>query len=452
MKTFLKLAIAKCDVEYMDIRYERKTETNIRYSCYSLDGISTNYSAGGHIRAYHKGGWGNASFNQIEQIENKIIDACKAARLCAKTRGVLSREAPIIDDVKQMIVNDPTKITLDEKHALIRRYNDKILNSDEIVSSIAEYEDIKKTQYFINTEGSCIEEERIQCGVNLLAAARHGANIQDMIKSEHGRFGFNKIEHLDQDIENITRDAVNLVKAERLTGGIYTVVLDPQMSGLFIHEALGHFSEADHLFENERLKNMMTLGNVLGNEQLSVVDDATMPEKSGSYCYDDEGIPAQKKYIVRYGKLSSRLHSRETAGIMGEKPTGNARALNYSYPPMVRMSCTYIEPGDCAVQKMIEEVKDGLYVVSAIGGMTHLEMFTFTAMKAYRIKNGKIGPMVRDVVLTGNIFETIRNIDAIGDDLLMTTDSGCGKNDQQRLPVSFGGPHIRIKNVLIGGK
>jgi len=117
------------------------------------------------------------------------------------------------------------------------------------------------------------------------------------------------------------------------------------------------------------------------------------------------------------------------------------------------MGCTYIEPRDCSFQKMIGEIKHGLYVVSALGGMTQLEMFTFSAMKAYIIKNGKLGPMVRDVILTGNVFETLKNIDAIGDDLELHGGlGGCGKDGQMPLPVSDGGPHIRVKDVVVGGK
>ena len=136
---------------------------------------------------------------------------------------------------------------------------------------------------------------------------------------------------------------------------------------------------------------------------------------------------------------------------MNEKPTGNARAINYRFPPIVRMSNTYIEPGATSFKDMISDIKDGIYVKNWFGGTTSMEMFTFSAGETYIIRNGKIEETMRPVVLTGNVFETLMNIDAIGNDLDMNQGGGCGKGGQSPLPVSNGSPHIRIQNCLIGG-
>jgi TldD protein len=137
---------------------------------------------------------------------------------------------------------------------------------------------------------------------------------------------------------------------------------------------------------------------------------------------------------------------------MGEKPTGNARAINYLYPPIVRMTNTYIEPGSTTFQDMIGDIKEGIYARDWYGGTTSLEMFTFSAGEAYMIRNGKVEELLRSVVLTGNVFATLNNIDAIGNDLDMNQGGGCGKAGQSPLPVSNGSPHIRIRNCLIGGQ
>ncbi|MES0278684.1 MAG: TldD/PmbA family protein, partial [Dehalococcoidales bacterium] len=171
----------------------------------------------------------------------------------------------------------------------------------------------------------------------------------------------------------------------------------------------------------------------------------------GSYEYDDEGVPSQKTSLIREGRLVGRLHSRETATKMREKPTGNARAASYRFPPIVRMSNTYIEPGGVSFADMIAEIKEGIYVKNWYGGTTSMEMFTFSAGEAYMIRNGKIAEALRPVVLTGNVFTTLGNIDAIGDDLDMNQGGGCGKGAQYPLPVSNGSPHIRIREILVGG-
>ena len=196
----------------------------------------------------------------------------------------------------------------------------------------------------------------------------------------------------------------------------------------------------------------MTLGKQFGSEQLNIVDSAAWPGLRGSYKYDDEGVPATKAYLVREGKLVGRLHSRETAARMKEKPTGHARAISYRYPPIVRMANTYIEPGSVSFEDMIADIKEGIYARNWYGGTTSMEMFTFSAGEAYMIRNGKIAETLRPVMLTGNIFTTLGNIDAIGNDLEMNQGGGCGKGEQSPLPVSNGSPHIRIRHCLIGGK
>ncbi|PJB49883.1 MAG: TldD/PmbA family protein, partial [Chloroflexi bacterium CG_4_9_14_3_um_filter_45_9] len=157
-------------------------------------------------------------------------------------------------------------------------------------------------------------------------------------------------------------------------------------------------------------------------------------------------------YLIREGILVGRLHSRETAARMGEKPTGNARALSYLFSPIVRMSNTYIEPGDASLEEMLSEIKEGVYVKDWYGGTTSLEMFTFSAGEAYIIRQGRLAELLRSPVLSGNVFITLENIDAIGNDLEMNQGGGCGKAGQSPLPVSNGSPHIRIRHCVVGGR
>jgi TldD protein len=186
-------------------------------------------------------------------------------------------------------------------------------------------------------------------------------------------------------------------------------------------------------------------------EQLNVVDDATIPNLPGSLKYDDEGVPAQRKYLIKNGVLTQRLHNRETAGKMHEEPTGNARAISATYPPIVRMTNTAIEAGDRSFEETIRDIDEGVYAVRMIGGQTNGEMFTFAAAEGYMIRNGEIAEPVSDVTLTGNVFQTLKDIEAIGNDAVYLN-GGCGKGGQSPLPVSVGGPHVRIKNVVVGGR
>jgi TldD protein len=257
---------------------------------------------------------------------------------------------------------------------------------------------------------------------------------------------------LHEQVQRMSRHAVELLSAPQVKGGEYPVVLDPVLAGVFVHEAFGHLSEADFVYENERLHEIMTLDKKFGSEELNIIDDATITGLRGSYKYDDEGTPATKAYLIREGRLVGRLHSRETAAKMAEKPTGHARAISYHYPPIVRMANTYIEPRSVSFEDMIADIKEGVYAKNWYGGTTSMEMFTFSAGETYMIRNGKIAEAMRPVVLTGNVFTTLQNIDAIGSDLEMNQGGGCGKGGQMPLPVSNGSPHIRIQHCLVGGK
>ena len=453
MEGLIKKALGRGQADYIEIRLEDKAVTSVVYSGKELDSAGTNTTKGGNVRALYKGGWGFVSFNSMDQLEAKVAEACRAARLVGKGKSKLAKVPAVTADIKVNLKDDPRKISLAQKVELAKKYNDIIIGSKGIISSSVRYEDVFKKQTFANTEGSYITEERMYCGAGFAAVAKDGANVQRAHDSVGGTEGYHTVLKLEKNAQQTVRDALGLLKAEKVSSGKYTVVMDPKMCGVFAHEAFGHLSEADFISENAKLKKMMTLGRRFGTNALSILDDATIKGQRGHYYYDEEGVASHKNYLIKHGILVGRLHSRQTAGRMNERATGSARAISYQFGPIVRMGCTYIEPRDCSFQKMIGEIKHGLYVVSALGGMTELEMFTFSAMKAYLIRNGKLGPMVRDVILTGNVFETLKNIDAIGDDLELHGGlGGCGKDGQMPLPVSDGGPHIRVKDVVVGGK
>jgi TldD protein len=254
----------------------------------------------------------------------------------------------------------------------------------------------------------------------------------------------------DEEIRKLTDLVLMYLDADDVKSGIYPVVCGPSQTGLFVHEAFGHLSESDKVYKNESLRNIMKLGRVFGPEILNITDSGMDHGQRGSLVYDDEGVKTQKTYLIRNGVLEGRLHSRQTAGIMGEKPTGNARAISYVYPPIVRMRNTSIEPGESSLDDIISSTGLGIYAKRSKGGQTGGEMFTFSPAETYYIRNGKVAEPVRNVTFTGNLFLTLRNIEMIGDDYQISS-GNCGKGEQFPLPVSFSGPHIKINSVTVGG-
>jgi len=445
-------ALKKHHADYIEAHLEESQASYITYRGRELESIGRTTTIGGNVRALVRGGWGFVSFNNLDDPSDTVATAVKQAQLASNKESKLTTAAPVVDTAATGIDKNPVAMPLAEKKQLLDEYNDIIWRTPKLQTSIIGYGDSHKKALYINSSGSYIEQERADITLRLSAIAAEDNEIQQVALSLGSRGDFGSIQGLHQQVEQMSRQAVELLSAPRAKGGEYTVVLDPVLAGVFVHEAFGHLSEADFVYENDRLQEIMTLGKQFGSSELDIVDSAAIPGLRGSYKYDDEGIPATKTYLIREGKLVGRLHSRETAARMGEKPSGNARAINYRYPPIVRMTNTYIEPGAASFDEIIGDIKEGIYAKNWYGGTTSMEMFTFSAGEAYMIRNGKIGEALRPVVLTGNVFTTLKNIDAIGNDLEMNQGGGCGKGGQAPLPVSNGSPHIRIGHCLVGGR
>ena len=440
------------NADYIEAHLEESQSSHITYRGRGLESIGRTNAIGGNVRAMVKGGWGFVSFNNLNKLKASVELAVKQAKLVGNEESQLVQVEPVVDVVSAAIDKNPVAIPLAEKKQLLDEYNDIIWRTPRIQTSVIGYGDSYKKVIFANSLGSYIKQERMDITLRLTAVATEDNEVQQAGLSLGSRGDFSLLQGLHQQIELMSQHAVELLSAPQVRGGEYTVVLDPVLAGVFVHEAFGHLSEADFVYENDRLREIMTLGKKFGNKQLNIVDSAAMPGLRGSYKYDDEGVPATKTYLIREGKLVGRLHSRETAARMNEKATGNARAVSYRYPPIVRMTNTYIEPGSASFEDIIGDIKEGVYAKNWYGGTTSMEMFTFSAGESYMIRNGKLAELLRPVVLTGNVFTTLMNIDAIGNDLEMNQGGGCGKGEQMPLPVSNGSPHIRIRRCLVGGR
>ncbi len=442
-------------VEYADIRLEDETNTWVNFRGPDLDSIGSARTVGGIVRALCKGGWGYATFNDLADLPKRVGEACETARLIGSGTTYFAPVEPVVDAVKAQLIKDFRQVPLSEKKSLAEVYNQIILGHHKsIQTSTVRYADSFKSIWFASTEGAYIEEEVPDVNVMLAAIGRDGDIVQTALETGGGIDGFQSVENLHEKARKVAQRAVDLLAAPPVTGGKYTVVTDQVLTGVFTHEAFGHLSESDFVYENPRMQEIMVFGKRFGVENLNIIDDGSIPGGLGTHRYDYEGVPTRKNYLIRDGILVGRLHSRETAEKMKEPLTGNARAVHFQHPPIVRMTNTYIENGTVPFEEMIKDIKLGVYALKAIGGQTAMEMFTFSAGYGYMIRNGQVAELVRDVVLTGNVFETLLNIDRIGNDLDWDVNGpgGCGKNDQQPLRVGLGGPHIRIQNCVVGGQ
>ena len=354
--------LTRYSTDYIEARLEESQSSHITYRGRELDSIGRASAIGGNVRAMVKGAWGFVSFNDLNDLPGRVELAVKQAQFAGNEQSQLAPVEPVVDILPTEPDKNPVVIPLADKKQLLDEYNDIIWRTPKLQTSMIGYGDSYKKVIFLNSSGSYIEQDRADVTLRLTAVATADHEVQQAVLSLGSRGDFSLIQGLHQPVEQMTEHAVELLSAPQVKGGEYTVVLDPILAGVFAHEAFGHLSESDFVYENDRLREIMTLGRKFGSSQLNIVDNATMPGLRGSYKYDDEGVPASKTYLIREGKLVGRLHSRETAAKMKEKPTGNARAINYRYPPIVRMTNTYIEPGAASFEDIIGDIKEGIYV------------------------------------------------------------------------------------------
>jgi TldD protein len=449
----IESALRSSRADYAEFRSERRQVTRIVYLGRRLETVDTTLDEGGIVRALVRdGGWGISTFNSLDNLEHRFDQAYESARVIQADPISLAPVAFAHDEVRATLGTDFRQVPLAQKKELIESYNDTLLSFGRIVDTQAVYIDEFVTMTYANSEGAFIVEERPMVTVYLVATAREGSNVQRAADGLSVPAGYEQVLGMGEAARKVAQRAVDLLSAETVVGGVHPVVCDPKLAGVFIHEAFGHLSEADFVYANPQAQEMMVLGRRFGRDILTVVDDGTLPGMRGTHRYDDEGTPTRRTELVRQGVLTGRLHSRETAERMGEVVTGNARATGYRYPPIVRMTNTFIERGETPFEQMISGIKLGVYACDAIGGQTMLENFSFSAGYGYMIRNGHIAEMVKDVVLSGNLFSTLQKIDAIGNDLTFSHFGMCGKGQGGGLPVSTGSPHVRIQDVVIGGR
>jgi TldD protein len=446
----LEAVLRQQSADYLEIHIEEKETTHLQCQDGELEEIRRNVEYGGNVRALVRGGWGFVSFNDLTRLEEFAALAVAQARRVGQTKSILAPVEPVVDAVPLQWIKSPRAVPLVEKKRLFAEYHQAMLDASSFVqTTFADYSETERRLTFANSEGTRLEQGRGDIVARFIALAADGDNAQNAHVSLGSADDYGAIENRHRELTEAVRQAEARLQAKPVRGGAYTVILDPELASVFIHEAFGHLSEADTIYEDERARALMAPGRRLGPPDLNVVDGPTGHYWRGWYQYDDEGTPSAQTDLIRNGILVGRLHSRQTAGSMGESATGNARAVSYRFPPIVRMSNTFIEPSRMTLEEMMADIRQGLYLKGSYGGETSLDTFTFSAAAATMIRNGQLAEPRRGVELAGNVFEFLANIESIGNDLTYDQTGTCDKGPQVGLPVCSGSPHIRVRNVVI---
>ena len=452
--------------KYAEARLQRDATKSyiIRNGIPEAVGISEEVGIG--IRVLVDGSLGFAStdkWNDKEAIKSVIDDAIKIAKAHKLGDETFTEEPSYIAKVFIEPKINPENIDSSEKFNLLMELDKTIQTAHEKAKYPNRFMNIRETlmqKIFANSDGTLIVSAtpRIAFFVFFVAAANGGFDTRFIERGEAR--GWEAIK--DWKLEELLKEEAQslarvLIEGKEPPEGVVDVVLGPEVSGLSAHEAVGHPYEADRILGREGAQagesfvDPDMLGMKVGNEVLTVIDDPTIPNSYGFYLYDDEGVKARPRFLIRNGVITEFLHNRETAVKFGVKSNAAARASAYDREPIVRMANTYILPGDMTFDELIEDIKLGVYI-RTFGEWNIDDLrynMRFVGKEAWLIENGELKHLVRNPILEITTPTFYKSIDAVDKNIEFYA-ATCGKGDPgQGVPVFVGGPNVRLRNIRV---
>ncbi len=331
-------------------------------------------------------------------------------------------------------------------------FNTIAYKNKEVQQVSLTYSDKKKDIQIINEKGICVSEERIYTVLFIEITAKKDNIVQSFRRPFGALGGFDFLSELNfkEIAQEMSEKLLMLISSPPLKAKNMSVVLSSFAGGTMIHEAVGHGLEADLVYESMSVYKDR-LGQKVASDKINVIDDSTRAKMRGSYFYDDEGTPSQNTLLIENGVLKNYMFDKTYAKLANMESTGNSRRESYRYAPIVRMSNTYILPGNDNPEDIIASVEDGLLVKHMGGGQVNpiTGDFVFEVNEGYIIKKGKVKNMVRGATLIGNGPKVLAEIDMVGNDFGIEAGT-CGKGSQG-VPVTDGEPTLRIPSIMVGG-
>jgi TldD protein len=326
------------------------------------------------------------------------------------------------------------------------------MKNKNIVNAVSVIAHANNELNFMNTEGSVLRQVLPYFRFSIAALAKEGKRVEQdyFVITKQGGYELFKSLNLNKKINQVVNGSIELLKAKILKGGIHDIIVDPEVSGVLAHESFGHGCEADQVMRNRSYLAELK-GKKIISELVSLHDNSSLKGERGYFVFDDEGVKSSDTVIVKNGVLKHFMHDRQSAAFMNSDVTGSARAQDFSRKVFVRMSNTYIEPGEWKHDELVEDTKKGFYLIKALTGMEdpiggNLQIMTH---KVREIKNGEFGLLYKGVGISGKVLEFMSRVDGVTDDFEVRG-SGCGKGHEDYVSVSSGGPFMRVRKAIIG--
>jgi len=453
---------------YVEARYVRDTTRGLAYRNGQPVSGGFSPSTGIGVRILVDGNMGFASFDRLEKkLAEESISVVHKMTKTAKRKTPIDLGEPVANRAKwDMKVKDSLRdIDIESLMELSDSVNKQM---DGLVAFTFTINPKVMDKYLVTSEGTQIESQQSYILMySILTAKGNGGSEQryldltlaggwERIKET------NLIDRVLDEVERLKKTATNAVKIEELLNQPVDMVVGPEVAGIIAHENVGHPSEGDRIMGREGAqagesfwRDLKIGESRVGSDVVSIGEDPTIPNTSGYYLYDDEGVKARKRVLIKNGILHEPLLNREFGTRFGSGSNAAARSVAYNREPIIRMANTYFEAGDHTFDELIEDVKLGVYMRSFKEWNIDDRRYQskYSGSEAYLIKNGEItDTMVKRPVMETTSIGLLSAIDAVSKNLGFDFPGTCGKGDpSQGCPVYAGGGELRFRKIRLGG-
>lgn len=452
LQTLLKQALRNGG-DYADIYYESSLTTQIFAEEGRIEKVVGGLDQGVGIRVLHGG---KTAYGYTTELTPKVLEELAASVADAVTAKAFAQSIAMHDVAPEQafaIKEPPERYAIPDKVSLVKQADTAAWKMDKRVQQVkVVYGDLSKDIQIANSLGEFVEDKRTYTLFYTQVIAAEKDLMQTGYHPVGGLIGLELLgENPPEAIAKIAvEQAILMLGARKAPAGTMPVVLSSEAGGTMIHEAVGHGLEADLACEGLSVYHKK-MGEKIANELITVIDDATIEGRRGSFTFDDEGVPSQKTVLIEKGTLKNYMFNREYSLREGTPSTGNGRRESFRFKPICRMTNTMIASGEHDPEEIVRSTEKGLFVRKMGGGQVNTVTgdFVFEVNEAYLIEKGKLGAPVRGAVLTGNGPRVMSSVDRVGSDLGFSLGT-CGKDDQG-VPVADAQPTIRIPELTVGG-
>ena len=451
------------DAEYFEIRAQADLSDGLFMRNGVVEAFILDSSSGLSVRMIVNGGVGFASTNHPEKLALTVEEAYRSALSASKAvkKVRLSAEEFRVDKFTSPFVKDPLEVPLQDKVEFLKAV-DAAGSERGVAARVLLLLASRQFTHFINSEGAKITGDVRRVTLRTTLTLVSGARSTQEFEQPGGSGGWEIVEkwRMEEKVAELAENMKErLEKGSPAPRGKMDVVLGPKVTGLVAHESTGHPYEADRILGREAAQagesfvKPEMLGQRIGSEVVTVIDDPTIPGSYGFYMYDAEGVRARPRVLMKAGIINEFLHNRETAAEFGVRSNASARASRFDREPIIRMANTYIAPGDMSVEELIEGISEGVYIKRFMEWNIDDRRYNqrYVGSEAYAIRGGRLAEPVLNPILEVTTRSFYSSIDGVGKDLEFEA-AFCGKGDPgQSVPVWTGGPSLRLRGVGLGG-